>query len=168
MALRILVVDDHDVVRQGVRLILRDRPDWQICGEAENGAQALQKERQLRPDLIILDVTMPDIGGLQVASELHSRNSPRPVCLCFAASFLDQALQFVVLAPKRLGLLPILLLARRSTNHSHGSTRLRPEKSVEDRYFFFTDLAAAAEAGNHPHRLPAGVDAGRPCAAQHP
>jgi DNA-binding NarL/FixJ family response regulator len=43
-------------------LILRDRPDWQICGEAENGAQALQKERQLRPDLIILDVTMPDIG----------------------------------------------------------------------------------------------------------
>jgi Response regulator containing a CheY-like receiver domain and an HTH DNA-binding domain len=81
MALRILVVDDHDVVRQGVRLILRDRPDWQICGEAENGAQALQKERQLRPDLIILDVTMPDIGGLQVASELHSRNSPAKIII---------------------------------------------------------------------------------------
>ena len=81
MALRILVVDDHDVVRQGVRLILRDRPDWQICGEAENGAQALQKERQLRPDLIILDVTMPDIGGLQVASELRSRNSPAKIII---------------------------------------------------------------------------------------
>jgi DNA-binding NarL/FixJ family response regulator len=81
MPLRILVVDDHDVVRQGVRLILRDRPDWQICGEAENGAEALQKETQLHPDLIILDVTMPDIGGLQVASELRSRNSPAKIII---------------------------------------------------------------------------------------
>jgi DNA-binding NarL/FixJ family response regulator len=81
MPLRILVVDDHDVVRQGVRLILRDRPDWQICGEAENGAQALQKEKQLLPDLIILDVTMPDIGGMQVASELRSRNSPAKIII---------------------------------------------------------------------------------------
>ena len=81
MPLRILVVDDHDVVRQGVRLILRDQPDWQICGEAENGAEALQKERQLHPDLIILDLTMPDIGGLQVANELRARNSPAKIII---------------------------------------------------------------------------------------
>jgi DNA-binding NarL/FixJ family response regulator len=75
MPFRILVVDDHDVVRQGVRLILRSRPDWEICGEAESGAEALQKERTLRPDLIILDISMPGQDGLDVAAELRARKS---------------------------------------------------------------------------------------------
>ena len=75
-------------------------------------------------------------------------------------TFLDPALHFVVLTPQRFGLLPILLLARRSTNHSHWPTRLRPEKPVEDRYFFFPDLAVAAQSRNHADRLPASVDAG--------
>jgi DNA-binding NarL/FixJ family response regulator len=72
---RILVVDDHDVVRQGVRLILRTRPDWEICGEAENGAEGLQKEQALKPDLIILDISMPGQDGLDVATELRARKS---------------------------------------------------------------------------------------------
>jgi two-component system, NarL family, nitrate/nitrite response regulator NarL len=75
MPLRILVVDDHDVVRQGVRLILRCRPDWEICGEAESGAQALEREKQLKPDLIILDISMPGQDGLDVATELRARKS---------------------------------------------------------------------------------------------
>jgi DNA-binding NarL/FixJ family response regulator len=72
MSLRILVVDDHDVVRHGVRLILRRNPDWEICGEAENGIEAVEKARQLNPDLIILDVSMPGKDGLEVATELHA------------------------------------------------------------------------------------------------
>ena len=72
MTLRILVVDDHDVVRQGVRLILRRNPEWQICGEAENGIEAVEKARQLNPDLIILDISMPGKDGLEVATELHA------------------------------------------------------------------------------------------------
>jgi DNA-binding NarL/FixJ family response regulator len=75
MPLRILVVDDHDVVRQGVRLILRSRPDWEICGEAETGVQALEKENQLKPDLLILDISMPGQDGLDVAAELRARKS---------------------------------------------------------------------------------------------
>jgi DNA-binding NarL/FixJ family response regulator len=75
VSLRILVVDDHDVVRQGVRLILRSRPDWEICGEAESGAQALEKEKTLAPDLIILDISMPGQDGLDVATELRARKS---------------------------------------------------------------------------------------------
>jgi DNA-binding NarL/FixJ family response regulator len=77
--LRILVVDDHDVVRQGIRLILRRHPDWLICGEAENGLQALEKEKELRPDLIILDVSMPGNDGLEVAAELRNRCSAAQV-----------------------------------------------------------------------------------------
>ena len=75
MPLRILVVDDHDVVRQGVRLILNARSDWEICGEAENGTEALHKEKELKPDIIVLDVTMPGKDGLEVASELKSKKS---------------------------------------------------------------------------------------------
>jgi DNA-binding NarL/FixJ family response regulator len=69
------VVDDHDVVRQGVRLILRSRPDWEICGEAESGAEALTKEKALKPDVIVLDISMPEQDGLDVAAELRRRKS---------------------------------------------------------------------------------------------
>jgi len=73
MPLRILVVDDHDVVRQGVRLILRGRSDWEVCGEAENGFEALEKAKALTPDLIVLDISMPGKDGLDVAAELRKR-----------------------------------------------------------------------------------------------
>ena len=79
MSLRILVVDDHDVVRQGVRLILRRNADWQICGEAENGVEALERTKQLNPDLIILDVSMPGKDGLEVATELQAAGSSAKV-----------------------------------------------------------------------------------------
>ncbi len=79
MPLRILVVDDHDVVRQGVSLILRRRSDWQICGEAENGLEALAKVKELTPDLIILDISMPGKDGLEVATELQKNGSTAKV-----------------------------------------------------------------------------------------
>ena len=70
MAKRILVVDDHDVVRQGVRLILRARPDWEIIGEAANGIDAMEKTKSLDPDLIVLDISMPGKDGLEVIHDL--------------------------------------------------------------------------------------------------
>ncbi len=70
MAVRILIVDDHDIVRQGVRSILRGRVDWEVCGEAENGVEALEKIAALNPDVVVLDVSMPGKDGLAVATEL--------------------------------------------------------------------------------------------------
>jgi DNA-binding NarL/FixJ family response regulator len=70
MAVRILIVDDHDIVRQGVRTILRSRGDWEICGEAENGIEALTKIAILKPDVVVLDLSMPEKDGLAVATEL--------------------------------------------------------------------------------------------------
>lgn len=75
-ALRILIVDDHDIVRQGVRVILRSRAQWEICGEAENGIEALEKVAELKPDIVVLDVSMPYKDGLAVARELVQMNSP--------------------------------------------------------------------------------------------
>lgn len=70
MPVRILIADDHDVVREGVRAILRKRPDWEICGEAANGQEALAQAEALRPDVIILDITMPIMSGLDVARKI--------------------------------------------------------------------------------------------------
>jgi len=76
MSVRILVVDDHDIVRQGVRFILRSRGEWEVCGEAENGIEALEKIDQLKPDVVLLDVSMPGKDGLAVAAELAKRKAP--------------------------------------------------------------------------------------------
>jgi DNA-binding NarL/FixJ family response regulator len=69
--LRILVADDNDMVRRGVVAILSADPDWNICGEARDGTEALQKARDLHPDLILLDVSMPGVNGLEVARRLR-------------------------------------------------------------------------------------------------
>ena len=75
MSKRILVVDDHDVVRQGVRLILRGQTQWQVVGEAENGVAAIEEATKLHPDLVILDITMPGKDGLEVIGELNKLES---------------------------------------------------------------------------------------------
>ena len=56
---RILIVDDHEVVRAGVRSLLENQPDCEICGEAGNGREAVAVAQQLKPDIVVLDITMP-------------------------------------------------------------------------------------------------------------
>jgi|HubBroStandDraft_5_1064220.scaffolds.fasta_scaffold15700_3 DNA-binding NarL/FixJ family response regulator len=72
MSKRIVVVDDHDVVRQGVRLILRNRPEWSVVDEAANGVEAVQKIKSQNPDLTILDISMPEKDGLEVLRDLKA------------------------------------------------------------------------------------------------
>src|SRR5678816_3985641 len=63
---RILLVDDHQVVRQGIRLILgASRPNWEICGEATNGQEAIEAIKKLTPDIVVLDVTMSGVNGCE-------------------------------------------------------------------------------------------------------
>lgn len=75
MSKRIVVVDDHDVVRQGVRLILRSRPEWSVVDEASNGNEAVRKIRAQEPDLTILDISMPEKDGLEVIRDLKAAGS---------------------------------------------------------------------------------------------
>jgi DNA-binding NarL/FixJ family response regulator len=67
---RILVVDDHEAVRKGVCAILSSRLDIEVCGEAVNGKEAIEKAKELRPDLVILDITMPVLNGFDAAREI--------------------------------------------------------------------------------------------------
>ena len=70
-AKRILIADDHDVTRQGVRSLLKDEADLEICGEAVNGIDAVAKARELDPDLIIMDISMPGASGFSAATNLR-------------------------------------------------------------------------------------------------
>jgi two-component system nitrate/nitrite response regulator NarL len=78
MAARILVADDHEVVRQGVRAILQARPDWEICGEAVDGREAIRLTKQLNPDVVIMDITMPHTSGLEASQEIAKLQLPPP------------------------------------------------------------------------------------------
>ena len=65
MAANILIVDDHEIVRRGLRSLLSSRPDWQICGEAIDGVQGVEKAKALRPALVLMDISMPRMNGLE-------------------------------------------------------------------------------------------------------
>lgn len=69
--MRILIADDNAVVRRGVTDLLCSEAGWEVCGEACNGSEALQKARELLPDLILLDVSMPGMSGLEVTRRLR-------------------------------------------------------------------------------------------------
>jgi len=81
MPVRILVVDDHEVVRQGIRTILSARPDWEICGEAVNGQEAIKLAGDLRPDAIIMDITMPIMSGLEAARQITRNGNSAPILI---------------------------------------------------------------------------------------
>jgi DNA-binding NarL/FixJ family response regulator len=67
----VLVVDDHEVIRRQLRLLFNSDPAFTVCGEAIHGVDAIQKAQQLCPDLIILDLAMPEMNGLEAASALR-------------------------------------------------------------------------------------------------
>jgi DNA-binding NarL/FixJ family response regulator len=62
---RVIVVDDHAVIRRGVQGILRPFPEWELCGEAENGQEAIGLAERIKPEIIIMDVSMPGLNGLE-------------------------------------------------------------------------------------------------------
>lgn len=70
---RILVADDHEVVRQGLRRLLEARPGWEICGEAGTGREAVEKAKQLKPDVVVLDYSMPGLNGAEATRQILER-----------------------------------------------------------------------------------------------
>jgi DNA-binding NarL/FixJ family response regulator len=70
MSLRILVVDDHAVVRRGVRSLLESQEGWEVCGEATTGRDAVEQSRRLRPHVVVMDLSLPELNGLDATRQI--------------------------------------------------------------------------------------------------
>jgi DNA-binding NarL/FixJ family response regulator len=79
--IRVLVEDDHMIVRTGIRHVVESEPDFEVVGEAASGSEALSLASRLRPDVVVLDISMPDQSGLEVAASLRSTASPPRVLI---------------------------------------------------------------------------------------
>jgi DNA-binding NarL/FixJ family response regulator len=68
---RILIADDHELFRRGLRSLLTSHPGWEVCAEAADGREAVEKTRRFKPDVAILDVNMPNLNGLEATRQIH-------------------------------------------------------------------------------------------------
>jgi two-component system response regulator NreC len=69
--LRILVADDQPYVRRAVRALLESKRDWEVCGEASDGQEAIERTQELHPDVVVMDVSMPRLNGLEATRQIH-------------------------------------------------------------------------------------------------
>ena len=94
--IRILIVDDHEAIRQGVRSVLTQYVGWEVCGEAVDGEDAIAKAKSLEPDVIVLDIRMPKLGGLEAAKAIKTQLTKTKILFLTqhdAAAMLPVALQ---------------------------------------------------------------------------
>ena len=89
---QILIADDHEVVRQGVRVLLEANPDWSVCCEAATGREAVAKATEFHPDVVVLDIAMPEMNGLEAARQIR-RAVPTAKILVLTVHQIDQLAQ---------------------------------------------------------------------------
>jgi len=74
--LRILIADDHDLVRKGLRMLIEEHPGWTVCAEARSGREAVELAAQHHADIVVIDISMPDLNGLE-ATRLIRKSCPK-------------------------------------------------------------------------------------------
>lgn len=87
--LRILLADDHNLMRQGLRKILEEHPDWEVVAEAANGREAVKQALELKPDIAILDIAMPQLNGIEATRQI-TRRAPE-VRICILSMYSDES-----------------------------------------------------------------------------
>src|SRR5208283_2706621 len=93
--LRILVADDHDLIRRGIKTVVESRKGWEICGEALTGSQAVAKAQELKPDVAILDISMPELNGIEAAKRIR-KASEKTEILMLSMHYSDQIIRDVI------------------------------------------------------------------------
>jgi DNA-binding NarL/FixJ family response regulator len=98
--LRILVADDHDIIRRGLKALLSSRPGWVVCGEAATGREAVTLAEQHKPDVVVMDISMPDLNGLEAARKIR-KHLPKTEVVVLSLHYSDQLVREVVDAGAR-------------------------------------------------------------------
>lgn len=135
---RILIADDHAVVRRGVRALLESQPGIEVCGEATTGSETMDRVKREKPDLLLLDLTMPEMSGLDVAA-LVRREFPSTEVLVLTVHFSEELAQNVL----RSGALGYVLKS------DTGEDLLAAVDHVRHRQPFFTSKLAIAMAHSY-------------------
>lgn len=94
-SLRILIADDHDLMRRGLRALLESHAGWTICAEAHTGREAVAKAEELKPDIVILDITMPELNGVEAARRIL-KSSPNTEILVLSVHYSDQLIRDIL------------------------------------------------------------------------
>src|ERR1700680_3208956 len=97
---RILVADDHDIGRRGLKELRTSRAGWEVCGEAKTGREAVALAEQLKPEIVVMDVSMPELNGLEAARRIH-KLFPNTGILILTLHFSDQLVRDIVEAGAR-------------------------------------------------------------------
>jgi DNA-binding NarL/FixJ family response regulator len=93
--LRILVADDHDLMRRGLKSLLESHTGWSVCAEAHTGREAVAKAEELKPDIVILDITMPELNGVEAARRIL-KASPNTEILVLSVHYSDQLIRDIL------------------------------------------------------------------------
>lgn len=122
---RILIADDHAIVRRGLRVALEGQPGIEVCCEASNGREAVELTRERKPDLVVLDLTMPEMDGLAAARIIHNE-SPATVILVLTMHFSNEIAREVL----RCGARGYILKSDAETDLADAVNRIRSGRAV--------------------------------------
>lgn len=93
--LQILVADDHEIIRRGIKALLCSQPGWTICAEAATGREAVSKAEQHRPDIVVMDIAMPGLNGLEATRRIRKKH-PKTQVVILSLHYSDQLVREVL------------------------------------------------------------------------
>jgi len=148
--LRVLIADDHEVARRGIRALLENHPGWEVCGEAGDGREAVNSARRLRPDLVLLDIGMPSLNGLDATRQILAA-APDTRVLILTMHDSDQVVREVLAA----GAVGFLLKS------DAGRDLVAAVEALQHRRTFFTTKVAQLVLEGYLHPAPDADHASR-------